>query len=117
LSSLLTFPAAYTFTVVGRPSSSRSSSGSSSSGSGGDTTSDEDGSGSATTSAFVDEIVAKVARATETQLPLPEGSVSVTPRLGGKFVSLSVTVTVRAPEIVFAACAELKKDGRVKMAY
>jgi putative lipoic acid-binding regulatory protein len=50
-------------------------------------------------------------------LPLPEAAVQRRPRLGGKFVSLSITVRVRAPEIVHSVCRELKKDPRVKMTF
>jgi putative lipoic acid-binding regulatory protein len=38
-------------------------------------------------------------------------------RLGGKYVSLSITVRVRAPEIVGRVYDELAKDGRVKMRF
>jgi putative lipoic acid-binding regulatory protein len=58
-----------------------------------------------------------VSRLTEVPLPLPDGAVASRPRLGGKFVSLSITLRVRAPEIVQAVCGELKKDPRVKMTF
>jgi putative lipoic acid-binding regulatory protein len=58
-----------------------------------------------------------VARLTEVPLPLPDGALAQRPRLGGKYVSLSVTVRVRAPEIVHAVCRELAADPRVKMSF
>lgn len=38
-------------------------------------------------------------------------------RLGGKYVSLMLSVTVRAPEIIQAVHEELGKDPRVTMRY
>jgi hypothetical protein len=58
-----------------------------------------------------------VSRIAEVPLPLPEGAVTRKPRMNGKFVSLGITVNVRAPEIVMSVCAELQKDPRVKMSF
>jgi hypothetical protein len=58
-----------------------------------------------------------VARLTETPLPLADGAVKRKQRLGGKYVSLSVTVNVRAPELVTRVYEELGKDTRVKMKF
>lgn len=50
-------------------------------------------------------------------LPLGDGAVTQRQRLGGKYVSLSITVNVRAPEIVTRVYDELAKDPRVKMRF
>jgi putative lipoic acid-binding regulatory protein len=42
---------------------------------------------------------------------------SVKERLGGKYVSMTVGVMVRAPELINAVWEELGKDERVKMRY
>lgn len=60
---------------------------------------------------------AAVARVAEVALPLPSEAVVRRPRLGGKYVSLAITVTVRAPEIITRVAGELQKDPRVKMAF
>lgn len=50
-------------------------------------------------------------------LPLADDAVTRRQRLGGKYVSLSITVRVRAPEIVSRVYDELAKDPRVKMKF
>ncbi|KIZ00589.1 hypothetical protein MNEG_7372 [Monoraphidium neglectum] len=96
LGSLVTFPADYTFQVVGASAG---------------------GCSSGEHAEFVDDMVATVARLTETPLPLADGAVKRKQRLGGKYVSLSVTVNVRAPELVTRVYEELGKDTRVKMKF
>jgi len=96
LQSLVSFPSDYTFSVVGAQAG---------------------GCAAGEHREFVDDVLQTVARITEVKLPLPEEAVQRRQRLGGKYISLSVTVNVRAPEIVHSVCKELQKDPRVKMSF
>lgn len=42
---------------------------------------------------------------------------SVKPRLGGKYVSVTFNIVVRAPEVIMAVHEELGRDKRVKMRF
>lgn len=95
LGSLVTFPADYTFQVVGAS---------------------EGGCAQGRHDDFVEDCVATVARICEAG-PLPDAAVARKPRLGGRYVSLAVTVRVRAPEIVGRVYEELGRDPRVKMKF
>lgn len=124
MQSLVQFPCAYTFQVVGASAKATGSSGngssgtdsSSSSGSAAAAAADDDAALTARHADFVADVAATVSRMAEVS-PLPDGSVVVTPRLKGKFVSVKVTVTVRAAEVILAIADELKRDARVKMAF
>ncbi|GBF99176.1 hypothetical protein Rsub_11621 [Raphidocelis subcapitata] len=96
MQSLITWPADYTFSVVGASAG---------------------GCPEGRHADFEADVLTTVARLTEVPLPLPDGAVTRRPRLGGKYVSLSITVKVRAAEIVHAVCKELASDPRVKMSF
>jgi putative lipoic acid-binding regulatory protein len=50
-------------------------------------------------------------------LHVPLRRCTVKERLGGKYVSMTVAVMVRAPELIQMVWEELGKDERVKMRY
>lgn len=66
--------------------------------------------------AFVADMVQLLSRVTEADINTQE-QVTVTERLGGKYVSMSVNVAVRAPEVITKAYEEIGKDSRVKMKF
>ncbi|KAG2438742.1 hypothetical protein HXX76_005287 [Chlamydomonas incerta] len=103
LSALYTFPRMYTFQVVGKAGSSSSGS---------------DGASTANGSAkdeFVKAVVGTVSRVAQAEVE--DGKVEVKERMGGKYVSVSVDVMTRAPEIVGMVYDELGKDPRVMMRF
>ncbi len=51
------------------------------------------------------------------QAPVEDDNCVIKERLGGKYVSMTVNVMVRAPEIIQMVWEELGKDDRVKMRY
>lgn len=87
----VTWPSDYTFTVVGPGNDD----------------------------AFLEDVLSLIARVAEApEAPKVGGDrVKLTPRLGGKFVSVAATCSVRAPEVVVKIAQELRKDARVKMAF
>lgn len=65
--------------------------------------------------AFVSDMVALLSRVCE--VDIQQQHVKVQERLGGKYISLSVDVVVRAPEVITKAYEEIGRDGRVKMKF
>jgi putative lipoic acid-binding regulatory protein len=65
--------------------------------------------------AFVADMVALLARVCE--VDIQQDQVQVQERLKGKYVSMSVQVMVRAPEVISRAYEEIGKDSRVKMKF
>lgn len=61
------------------------------------------------------DMLAVIGRTCEVEVQ--QQDVTVSERLGGKYVSLSVTVMVRAPEIVTMTYEAIGKDSRVKMKF
>ena len=51
------------------------------------------------------------------ELTLLDKEVSSKPRMGGKYTSISITTTVRAPELVYKVYAKLEGDARIKMKF
>lgn len=60
-------------------------------------------------------MVALLGRVCDTEIQ--QEKVTVQERLGGKYVSISVDVIVRAPEVISRAYEEIGKDSRVKMKF
>ncbi|KAG2496652.1 hypothetical protein HYH03_005472 [Edaphochlamys debaryana] len=96
LAALYQFPRSYCFQVVGRPEPGPS---------GGDGSPD----------AFAADVAATVAAVAQAEVP--EGGVVIKPRMGGRYVSVSVDVVVRAPEIVEMVYQKLGEDSRVIMRF
>jgi putative lipoic acid-binding regulatory protein len=65
--------------------------------------------------AFVSDMVALLSRVCD--VDIQQDQVKVQERLGGKYVSMSVDVIVRAPEVITKAYEEIGKDSRVKMKF
>jgi putative lipoic acid-binding regulatory protein len=64
---------------------------------------------------FTADMVALLGRVCDTEIQ--QEKVTVQERLGGKYVSISVDVIVRAPEVISRAYEEIGKDSRVKMKF
>ena len=62
---------------------------------------------------FIAEVASAVSAACQSEVL----AVAAKDRLGGKFVSVHVTVRLRAPEMIDATQKRLLADGRIKMAY
>lgn len=60
-------------------------------------------------------MVALLGRVCDTEIQ--QEKVTVQERLGGKYVSISVDVIVRAPEVISRGYEEIGKDSRVKMKF
>eukprot|EP00775_Hariotina_reticulata_P004110 gene4110-4356_t len=91
LGRLMSFPTSYTFQVVGKVTADSPK------------------------NQFVSDMVSIVAQVCEAEIK--EADVTVQERLGGKFVSISMQVLVRAPEIVQLVYEAIGKDSRVKMKF
>ncbi|GFR44038.1 hypothetical protein Agub_g5198 [Astrephomene gubernaculifera] len=65
--------------------------------------------------AFVADVIARISRVAQAEVATDK--VEVKERLGGKYISVSVEVTVRAPELVAMVYDELAKDPRVIMKF
>jgi putative lipoic acid-binding regulatory protein len=127
MGSLVQFPCDYLFSVVGKVAGagSSSSNGASSGSSSEDEMMQQPKSSSSSSSSqeadalyshpFVQDVVACIGRCC--QVEVPREAVTVTPRLKGKYLSVGVTVRVRAPEIVARTYEELGKDTRVTMKF
>ncbi|PNW75570.1 hypothetical protein CHLRE_12g532000v5 [Chlamydomonas reinhardtii] len=107
LSALYQFPRMYTFQVVGKAGSSSSSGSGAADGA--------SGAGSSGKDEFVKAVVGTVSRVAQAEVE--DGKVEVKERMGGKYVSVSVDVMTRAPEIVGLVYDELGKDPRVMMRF
>lgn len=64
---------------------------------------------------FVSDMVSLLSRVCE--VDIQQDQVKVQERLGGKYVSMSVDLVVRAPEVITKAYEEIGKDSRVKMKF
>lgn len=93
LESLVRFPAPYTFQVVGKPASCQAHD----------------------KQQFVEYVTDCVSRVCQHRVA--EDQCVVKERLGGKYISVSVETTLRAPELVQMVYQELGKDERVKMRF
>ncbi|KXZ51273.1 hypothetical protein GPECTOR_13g760 [Gonium pectorale] len=102
LSALYQFPRSYIFQVVGRPTTAAAEQAAGGRSGGGK-------------EAFVGDVTAAIARVTQAEVE--DGKVEVKERLGGKYLSVSVDVVVRAPELVGMVYDELAKDPRVIMKF
>lgn len=65
---------------------------------------------------FKEDVVALISRTCDVTLD-EANDVRVVERMGGKYLSLQVHATVRAPEVIDMVLNELGKDTRVKMRY
>lgn len=65
---------------------------------------------------FVADMVALLSRVCEADIDMSK-QVTVTERLKGKYVSMSVDVVVRAPEVITLAYEKIGQDSRVKMKF
>ena len=65
--------------------------------------------------AFVADMVQLISRVCEAEIA--DEQITVQERLGGKYVSMSVNVVVRAPEVITKAYEEIGKDSREKMKF
>ncbi len=101
LSSLFQFPKPYIFQVVGKPGPGQEG--------------QEGGGKAAAADAFVEHVAGTVARVC--QVPREEAVVEVKERMGGRFVSVSVEVVVRAPELISSVFEALEGDPRVVMKF
>ncbi|WIA18012.1 hypothetical protein OEZ85_009499 [Tetradesmus obliquus] len=92
MSKLINFPTAYTFQVVGKPAAGSSKEG------------------------FVQDMVATIGKACQAEVQ--QEDITVKERLGGKYISMSVTVqSVRAPEIIQSTYDAIGQDPRVTMKF
>ncbi len=64
---------------------------------------------------FISDVCGVIASVCE--VSVPGSCVEAKDRMGGKYVSLTVTVTVRAPELLTAVYERLGRDARVRMKF
>ncbi|KAG1670757.1 hypothetical protein FOA52_013984 [Chlamydomonas sp. UWO 241] len=95
LQSLFKFPTDYMFQIVGQPGLRPG----------------------CTNGAFVGDMVTAVAGVCGVDVPLPPGGVEATERMGGKYVSVRVTCSVRSPELVARVYESLAGDERIRMKF